>query len=131
MVSVWSMLQGTKTRLLGPKNGEGVRVVTGQRPTAGQRARVGSEVRATFRWVHFGSAAPARRGESERVRVPKVEGLSLREAVRRLRRGGLAADAIGPTAGRSGTAIVTAQSPRHGVSAARGATVRITWRFTR
>ena len=124
---------GLTARLLGKPDGEGVRIVTAQRPAQGDRARVGAQVRVTYRWSSFGDpppGAPGRR-QAPQVRVPRLTGLRLREAVRRLERVGLGADAIGPTAGRGGRALVVGQHPAAGEVVTRRATIRITWRYAR
>jgi len=122
---------GLTVRLLGQPDGEGARIVTAQRPDPGQQARVGAQVRVSYRWSRFGAPPPKAPGQARKVRVPTLTGLRLREAVRRLERAGLGADAIGPTAGRSGRALVVGQHPAKGQSVSRGATIRITWRYTR
>lgn len=122
---------GLTVRLIGRGAGEGVRIVTAQKPAPGERARVGAQVRVTWRWSAFGAPPPSAPRQARKVRVPKVTGLRLREAVRRLERAGLGADAIGPTAGRGGRALVVGQHPASGQVVSRRATIRITWRHTR
>lgn len=124
---------GFTVRLLGRAGGEGVRTVTAQHPAAGERARVGVQVRVSYRWSRFGEAPPNAPGRKQRqeVRVPRLQGLAVREAVRRLERVGLGADAIGPERGRSGRTLVVGQHPAEGVTVRRGAAIRITWRYTR
>ena len=124
---------GLTVRLLGPGAGEGVRTVTAQHPAAGREARVGAQVRVSYRWTRFGEAPPQAPGQerSRKVRVPRVTGLDLRAAVRRLERAGLGADAIGPTGGGSGRALVVGQHPAAAEPVTRGASIRITWRYAR
>ena len=124
---------GLTVRLLGPSDGEGVRTVTAQHPAAGVRARVGAQVRVAYRWSAFGEAPPQAPGQerSQTVRVPDVTGSDLREAVHRLERAGLGADAIGPDRGESGRALVVGQHPARGTEVTRGARIRITWRYSR
>ncbi len=54
---------GLAPRLIGRDSGDGVRIVNAQRPVGGAKARVGAQVRVTYRWASFGArrVPPSRR----------------------------------------------------------------------
>ena len=50
---------GFGTTFRASNSGEGIRVIVDQHPVGGSRARLGSQVRLTWRWVSFGGAGAA------------------------------------------------------------------------
>jgi serine/threonine-protein kinase len=122
---------GLAVRRLGPNDGVGRAVVTGQSPAAGSSVRAGAQVRLTYRFVAPGDAPPGDRDAPRTARVPSLTGLDPLRAERVLQDAGFACDLIGPTAGESGRALVVGQHPAAGSEAKRGSTVRVTWRWQR